>query len=89
MSKMDKLLFNYLFVTLFFLILLGFIIGVSCIESFKSKNSFAINISGQSLRNANMQLRSEPPNPIKKVGPWMQSTIEPDLNRKPLEISQE
>ena len=34
-------------------------------------------------------LRSEPPNPVKKVGPWMQSTIEPDLNRKPLEISQE
>jgi len=84
MSKIDKLLFYYLFVTLFFLILLGVIIGVSCIESFKSKNSFAINISGQSLRNANMQLRSEPPNPIKKVSPWMQSTIEPDLYRKPL-----
>jgi|TARA_B100000902_G_C27296343_1_gene910166 hypothetical protein len=84
MSKIDKLLFYYLFVTLFFLILFGFIIGVSCIESFKSKNRFAINISGQSLRNANMQLRSEPPNPIKKVGPWMQSTIEPDLYRKQL-----
>ena len=48
-----------------------------------------INTVGQSLRNANMQIRSEPPNPVKKVGPWMQSTIEPDLNRKPLEISQE
>jgi|UniRef100_A0A6C0AH03 hypothetical protein len=48
-----------------------------------------INTVGQSLRNANMQIRSEPPNPTKKVGPWMQSTIEPDLNRKPLEISQE
>ena len=47
-----------------------------------------INTVGQSLRNANMQIRSEPPNPQKKVGPWMQSTIEPDLNRKPLEIQQ-
>lgn len=46
-----------------------------------------INTVGQSLRNANLQLRSEPPNPTKKVGPWMQSTIEPDLNRLPLEIS--
>ena len=45
-----------------------------------------VNTVGQSLRNANMQIRSEPPNPQKKVGPWMQSTIEPDLNRKPLEI---
>jgi hypothetical protein len=45
-----------------------------------------INTVGQSLRNANLQLRSEPPNPTKHVGPWMQSTIEPDLNRKPLEI---
>ena len=46
-----------------------------------------INTVGQSLRNANLQLRSEPPNPTKKIGPWMQSTIEPDLNRLPLEIS--
>lgn len=45
-----------------------------------------INTVGQTLRNANLQLRSEPPNPTKKVGPWMQSTIEPDLNRKALEI---
>ena len=45
-----------------------------------------INTVGQSLRNANLQLRSEPPNPTQKVGPWMQSTIEPDLNRKALEI---
>ena len=48
-----------------------------------------INTVGQSLRNANLQLRSEPPNPTQKIGPWMQSTIEPDLNRKPLEISED
>tara|TARA_Y100000590_G_C15643180_1_gene985815 strand:- start:608 stop:1204 length:597 start_codon:yes stop_codon:yes gene_type:complete len=45
-----------------------------------------VNTVGQSLRNANLQLRSEPPNPQVKVSPWMQSTIEPDINRKPLEI---
>ena len=45
-----------------------------------------INTVGQTLRNANLQLRSEPPNPQEKVSPWQQSTIEPDSNRKPLEI---
>ena len=45
-----------------------------------------INTVGQTLRNANMQLRSEPPNPQVKVSPWMQSTIEPDTNRKAMEI---
>ena len=45
-----------------------------------------INTVGQTLRNANMQLRSEPPNPQVKVAPWLQSTIEPDSNRRPMEI---
>lgn len=45
-----------------------------------------INSVGQSLRNANLQIRSEPPNPQNKVSPWLQSTIEPDTNRKPMEI---
>lgn len=45
-----------------------------------------INTIGSSLRNPNLQLRSEPPNPQVAVGPWSQSTINPDLNRKPLEI---
>ena len=45
-----------------------------------------INTVGQSLRNANLQLRSEPANPQLKVSPWMQSTIGPDNNRKALEI---
>ena len=45
-----------------------------------------MNTVGQSLRNSNLQLRSEPPNPQVKVSPWLQSTIDPDLNRKPLEI---
>ena len=45
-----------------------------------------INTVGQTLRNANRQLRSEPPNPQVKVSPWLQTTIEADTNRRPLEI---
>lgn len=45
-----------------------------------------IDTIGSSLRNANLQVRSEPPNPTTKVSPWMQTTIEPDLMRVPLEI---
>ena len=45
-----------------------------------------IDTVGSSLRNANLQLRSEPPNPQMKVSPWQNSTIEPDLMRQPLEI---
>ena len=44
-----------------------------------------INTVGQSLRNANRQLRSEPPNPQVAVSPWLNTTIGPDLGRKPLE----
>jgi hypothetical protein len=45
-----------------------------------------IDTVGSSLRNANLQVRSEPPNPTGKVSPWMNTTIEPDLMRMPLEI---
>jgi len=41
---------------------------------------------GQTLRNANLQLRSDPIIPKQEVGPWNHSTIEPDLGRVPLEI---
>ena len=44
-----------------------------------------INTVGQSLRNANRQIRSEPPNPQVSVSPWLNTTIGPDLGRKPLE----
>ena len=40
---------------------------------------------GSALRNANLQLRSEPPNPQTQVSPWLNSTIEPDLIRRPLD----
>lgn len=61
--------------------------------SLKDKNflqaGWATGIStvGSTLRNANRQLRSEPPNPQVKVSPWLQSTIEPDLSRRPFEIN--
>jgi hypothetical protein len=41
---------------------------------------------GQSMKNANLQLRSDPIIPKQNVGPWNQSTYEPDLARVPLEI---
>lgn len=47
-----------------------------------------INTVGQSLRNANLQLRSEPPNPQVNVSPWMNTTMGPDLPRRPLEIGE-
>lgn len=45
-----------------------------------------VNTQGQSLRNANYQLRSEPANPQQAVSPWNIATIEPDVNRRALEI---
>jgi hypothetical protein len=45
-----------------------------------------INTIGQSLRNANLQLRSEPPNPQVAVSPWGISTIEPDIRTVAFEI---
>jgi hypothetical protein len=46
-----------------------------------------INTQGSSLRNPNLQLRSEPPNPRMNTNcPWNISTIEGDQFRKTLEI---
>ena len=45
-----------------------------------------INTVGNSLRNANLQLRSEPANPQVPVGPFLNTTIEPDTTRRQLEI---
>ena len=47
-----------------------------------------INTVGQSLRNANYDLRSAPANPRDSVSPWLNSTIEPDTNRKVFEIGE-
>lgn len=45
-----------------------------------------VNTVGQSLRNANKQLRSEPANPQVAVSVFNQSTITPDISHRPLEI---
>ena len=45
-----------------------------------------INTVGQSLRNANLQIRSEPANPQVPVSIWLNSTISPDTNRRDFSI---
>jgi hypothetical protein len=45
-----------------------------------------INTVSSSLRNANQQLRSDPSITKTTVGPWAQSTIDPDPYRRPLDI---
>jgi len=61
--------------------------------SLKGKNFLSagaligINTVGQSLRNANYQLRSEPANPQVPVSVFNNPTIEPDVNRRSLEIA--
>ena len=44
-----------------------------------------VNTTGCSMRNSNRGLRSEPPNPQVQVSPWLQTTICPDVYRRPLE----
>jgi len=55
-------------------------------QSFLSPSgAMGTNTTSGSLRNANQSLRSEPPNPMRYVGPWNTSDIYPDLLRRPLE----
>ena len=60
--------------------------------SLKGKNFLSagaligVNTVGQSLRNANLQIRSEPPNPQVPVSIFNQSTIQPDISHRPLEV---
>jgi len=56
------------------------------INLLKAGYHIGIDTVGQTLKNANLQIRSEPPNPKLDVSIWNQSTIEPDLFRVPLEI---
>lgn len=52
----------------------------------ESGHHYGINTVGQSLKNANQQLRSDPPIPKVNIGPWQNSTVDPDSNRKAFEI---
>ena len=56
------------------------------INLLKAGYHIGIDTVGQTLRNANLQIRSEPPNPQLYVGPWNNSTIESDFMRPPLQI---
>jgi len=59
---------------------------LSNISLLKAGHHAGIDTVGGTLRNANLQIRSEPPNPKSQVSPWSNSTIEPDLLRVPLEL---
>ena len=48
--------------------------------------NYGINTVGSSLRNPNLQLRSEPVIPKTNTGPWNNTTIESDPYRRSLEI---
>ena len=52
----------------------------------KAGQHIGVDTVGQSLRNANLQLRSDPVITKADAGPWNQSTIEGDFNRVPLEL---
>ena len=54
----------------------------------KAGHHIGINTVGNSLRNANQTLRSDPPIPVQNVGPFLNSTIGPDKWRVPFELGQ-
>ena len=47
-----------------------------------------IDTVGQSLRNANLQVRSDPQIPVTDTGPWNQTTIEPTNTQVPFNLGQ-
>jgi hypothetical protein len=60
--------------------------GASVPDLLTAGYHIGLDTIGQTLKNANLQLRSEPAIPKANVGPWNQSTIEPDFMRVPLEV---
>jgi hypothetical protein len=61
---------------------------LSNVSMLKAGWAIGIDTVGQSMKNANLQLRSEPPCPQESVGPWNNSTITPNFMRRPLELDQ-
>lgn len=60
---------------------------LSDINLLKAGHHAGINtIAGQSMRNSNLQIRSDPPIAKSNVGPFLNSTIEPDTHRLQFEI---
>ncbi len=63
--------------------------GVGQVQGKNFRNAghhVGINTVGQANKNANYQLRSDPINPQNAVSPWLQSSIGPDLTRRPFEL---
>lgn len=52
----------------------------------KAGHHIGLDTVGNTLRNANLQLRSDPIIQKQDIGPWNQSTMEADLMRVPLEV---
>lgn len=55
-------------------------------DMLKAGHHIGLDTIGNTLRNPNLQLRSDPVISKQDIGPWNQSTIEADLTRVPLEV---
>tara|TARA_Y100000389_G_C17345706_1_gene455724 strand:- start:47 stop:622 length:576 start_codon:yes stop_codon:yes gene_type:complete len=60
--------------------------GLENVSFLSAGHNFGTNTVGSSLRNANLQVRSEPVIQKVNTGPWNESTIDADVTRKSLEI---
>jgi len=60
--------------------------GLENVSFLSAGHNFGTNTVGSSLRNANLQVRSEPVIQKVNTGPWNESTIDADTTRKSLEI---
>tara|TARA_B110001450_G_C17653040_1_gene494074 strand:- start:704 stop:1270 length:567 start_codon:yes stop_codon:yes gene_type:complete len=60
--------------------------GLEKVSFLTAGHNFGTNTVGSSLRNANLQVRSEPVIQKVNTGPWNESTIDADTTRKALEI---
>ena len=60
--------------------------GVNTPDLLQAGYHIGLDTIGQTLKNPNLQLRSDPIIPKQEVGPWNQSTYEPDYGRIPLEV---
>lgn len=61
--------------------------GIQTPDLLQAGALIGLDTIGQTLRNPNLQLRSDPVIPKVDVGPFNNSTIEPDLMRAPFEIN--
>ena len=63
----------------------GTIVNTDVLDEQYLDATATIGTMSSTLRNANYDLRCAPPIPRVQVGPWQQTTMEPDPFRKPLE----